>query len=810
MSRPNGKRSSEDADAGGERRHAAGDARDSRRKSWLENVPAYRVLTEAIRAVPPVRYALGVAGVVAVLGIVAALGVDLRVAAFGTPILLVLMVVLVVFRHVASAARARLALPALVFVWSSLIVTITVVVLLLSSVFFRVPMDLQQFIIGGPSPARGSRTSRENITQLVKAATAQAEAGDYASGWKLVSQAVEQAPQSSEARDAQTGLAMLWLRNMRYSEAHHFGEYVDPLLPCLNEAAVRAKGREAADALAHIGWAYSLKYRDRQENLAVTEQFRRAVALDPANVYAHAMCGFWILWEHGPVDDAEGHFSAALKSGREHQYARYLQVCALDIGCNHGNTSCAVHLIRVWNEMRQHKEALPVESRKSAIDHVYWASMGDEMLAQLDSILPAPDHLATFLWLTEGIEGLDEPVTMFWRARLTEAVGDYPKAMGLYLVATSQRAEFKEQTQQGIKRCAEHGARVAPALAQELGSSDPRARAAAAVAAGEMGAAALPVLHVLLDALKDPQAAVRSSAVSSLPNIGGDAAAITPELIKVLNDADQDVRNGAEEAFRQLGVAAVPALVVLLADEAPRNRQNAAHTLSRIGPPASSAQAALVNALKDKSPEVRAAAGGAIGEIHGEARRAVPALVRTLKEDHSREVREAAAVSLGQFGPDAKEAVPALAEALTEALNDTQDTEGFRGERIEQALGEIGPAAGAAVPVLIEALGSDHIRVPVWAADALGKIGAPSKPAISRLAQVLKDEEVEHLKNEAEPLVQIAEALENAGDSQALQSLKDGLKTMEAREVAPELVQRMQDAVSSLAARQRSRTVGTN
>lgn len=809
MSRPDGKRPPEDADAGGERRHAAGDARDSRRKSWLENVPAYRVLTEAIRAVPPVRYALGVAGVVAVLGIVAALGVDLRVAAFGTPILLVLMVVLVVFRHVASAARARLALPALVFVWSSLIVTITVVVLLLSSVFFRVPMDLQQFIIGGPAPAHGSRTSRENTTQLVKAASAQAEAGDYAAGWKLVSQAVEQAPQSNEARDAQTSLAMLWLRNMRYSETHHFAEYVDPLLPCLNEAAVRAKGKEAADALAHIGWAYSLKDRDGQENLAVTEQFRRAVALDPTNAYAHAMWGFWILWEDGPLDEAEGHLSVALKSGREHQYARNLQVFALNIGCNHGTTTCAVHLIRAWNEMRLNKEALPADSRKSVIDHVYWATMGDEMLAHLDSILPAPDHLATFLWLTEGMDGFDESVTMFWRARLTEAVGDYPKAMGLYLVATSQRAAFKEETQQGIKRCADHGATLALALAQELGSSDPTDRAAAAAAAGEIGAAALPALHALLDALKDPQAAVRSSAVSSLPNIGGDAAVIAPELIKMLNDADEGVRNAAEEAFRQLGAAAVPALVVLLADEAPRNRQNAAHAISRIGPRASSAHAALINALKDKSPEVRAAAGGAIGEIHGEARSAVPALLRALKEDHSREVRDAAAMSLGQFGPDAKEAVPALAEALAEALGDTKDTEGFRGEMIEQALGKIGPDAGAAVPVLIEALGSDHIRVPVWAADALGKVGAPSKPAISRLAQVLKDEESEYLKNEAEPLVQIAEALENAGDSQALPALKDALKTMEAREVAPELVHRMQDAVSSLAARQRTQNVGT-
>jgi HEAT repeat protein len=218
----------------------------------------------------------------------------------------------------------------------------------------------------------------------------------------------------------------------------------------------------------------------------------------------------------------------------------------------------------------------------------------------------------------------------------------------------------------------------------------------------------------------------------------------------------------------------------------------------------------LVNALKDQSPEVRAAAARAVGDIHGEPRGAVPALLRALKEDHSREVRDAAAVSLGQFGSDAKEAVPALAEALREALNDGQDVEGFRGERIEEAIGLIGPAAGAAVPVLIEGLGSDHLRVPVWAADALGKIGAASRPAISRLVEALNDEDSEHLKNEAEPLVQIAEALETAGDSQALATLKAALKTLEAKQVAPELVHRMQDAVSALTARQGTRTVGKN
>jgi hypothetical protein len=85
---------------------------------------------------------------------------------------------------------------------------------------------------------------------------------------------------------------------------------------------------------------------------------------------------------------------------------------------------------------------------------------------------------------------------------------------------------------------------------------------------------------------------------------------------------------------------------------------------------------------------------------------------------------------------------------------------------------------------------------------------APAKPAISRLVQVLNDEEAKYLKNEAVPLVQIAEALENAGDSQALPTLNDALKSMEAKEVSQELVHRMQDAVRLLTVRQRTRNVG--
>src|SRR4051812_49204089 len=87
------------------------------------NFQPYRILREAIRAVPAVKYALGVAGIVAAVAIVAAFGLDLRIAAFGTIITFVLMVVLVVFAKFSTTAPRHFLVPILVMMWSFLILT---------------------------------------------------------------------------------------------------------------------------------------------------------------------------------------------------------------------------------------------------------------------------------------------------------------------------------------------------------------------------------------------------------------------------------------------------------------------------------------------------------------------------------------------------------------------------------------------------------------------------------------------------------------------------------------------------------------
>jgi hypothetical protein len=56
-----------------------------------------KILEKAVQQVPPLKYAFGVLGLVSVIAIVVGLKVDLRIAAFGVIVVLILMVLLVVF-----------------------------------------------------------------------------------------------------------------------------------------------------------------------------------------------------------------------------------------------------------------------------------------------------------------------------------------------------------------------------------------------------------------------------------------------------------------------------------------------------------------------------------------------------------------------------------------------------------------------------------------------------------------------------------------------------------------------------------------
>lgn len=110
------------------------------------------VLREAITAVPAVKYALGIGGMLGALALIYVFQINPRVAFVGLIILFVFMGVLVLFAR-AAALTGAIAWPALIFTWFVLLMFIATTVTLFTSVFFQKPVDLQNWITGKASAA---------------------------------------------------------------------------------------------------------------------------------------------------------------------------------------------------------------------------------------------------------------------------------------------------------------------------------------------------------------------------------------------------------------------------------------------------------------------------------------------------------------------------------------------------------------------------------------------------------------------------------------------------------------------------------
>jgi len=114
----------------------------------IKNAAVTRILREAIRAVPAVKYALGIAGIISALAIVVSFQIDFRVAILGTIIMLILMVVLVIFARLTVITQSYFVVPAIVLTWFCLLITISTATLLFSSVFFQNPLNLEHWLNG--------------------------------------------------------------------------------------------------------------------------------------------------------------------------------------------------------------------------------------------------------------------------------------------------------------------------------------------------------------------------------------------------------------------------------------------------------------------------------------------------------------------------------------------------------------------------------------------------------------------------------------------------------------------------------------
>jgi tetratricopeptide (TPR) repeat protein len=281
---------------------------------------------------------------------------------------------------------------------------------------------------------QGLRIHHQEFWEAMKVGQQAEERQDYPAAFASFKHAVELDPIDRRAHEQETKAAMLWLETAHGTANRSFTDTANQLLPVLDGSLAKAKGTAAADILAHIGWANFLRYRDgTREGVDVDGSLQRALSIDETNPYAHAISGFWILWQGGNIDSANEHFAAALALGRERAYVRGIQIAALT---NRQQEDADKTLLRVASQMRKNGESMSQHDRDSTLFNVFNVRLHDrdELVAML-WVLPPADTEATVNWLAEG-------TTDIWSekgdgrryvvANLREIAGDRAQALFLY------------------------------------------------------------------------------------------------------------------------------------------------------------------------------------------------------------------------------------------------------------------------------------------------------------------------------------------------------------------------------------------
>jgi tetratricopeptide (TPR) repeat protein len=212
----------------------------------------------------------------------------------------------------------------------------------------------------------------------------------------------------------------------------------------MTRGAVAASGARKADLLAHIGWATFYKSLEGASAPDLTPQYQAALAEDPANPFAHAFLGHWIVWSRGSLESAMKEFDAAVAANRSRPFVRMVQRHAL----RRRGQSADGTLIAMVNEMRRNGETVG-PTIVSDVDSVYWFACGtyekkDDMRVLLDAAPPA-DQVVTYRALFYDASGKNTDASRAkgrnaCLATLLEAAGQKDEALKVW---REVRQEFK-------------------------------------------------------------------------------------------------------------------------------------------------------------------------------------------------------------------------------------------------------------------------------------------------------------------------------------------------------------------------------
>lgn len=317
-------------------------------------------------------------------------------------------------------------------------------------------LGLATAIVSAYSAISGHFAQREAFAGLIKAADTQLHDGEYYASWNANAKALTIEPKNGQALAQQARIAMRWLEDVRLSSkpgAKIFGDIADPLEEALAQRATAVKGSALADVEAHIGWARFLRSRDGVTGLRILGEFTDALALDPANMYAHVMKGFFLVWQGEPVDAARADFDAALQSGTDPGFRDLMIISALT---NFHTDAHQLAAIDYTNRIRKSGRTIDADLK----ERVLWAyenGLGDlEYLAQLARLVPANEQIANLDWLMQGQNADRQRNDRVLRAYFMEQAGQAPEALALYkeIVDTSADTNYRVMglARSGIRR----------------------------------------------------------------------------------------------------------------------------------------------------------------------------------------------------------------------------------------------------------------------------------------------------------------------------------------------------------------------
>jgi tetratricopeptide (TPR) repeat protein len=296
----------------------------------------------------------------------------------------------------------------------------------------------------GFGPWRASHERKLQVAQLAATATAQVQQEEYQSGFESYQRILNLAPNDLAALDGQVDAAMLWLENFHVltSEGQKTEEIAAPLLAQMKTvleaglARTNGKGTRAADILAHIGWLHWLNEKMAFKEFGNADRFfTQALAADPANVFAHAFFGNWLLQTNGDSAQALEHFRSALATNAHRDLVRRMQLGGL-----YGNNAPGMRseLLRALNQIRANHETLDKTYGKR-LSYLYDTTVTEpaELHETLTAVSPE-DEWETYLWINPD-PPRDEyaaATRAFVHASLAEISGDRSAAAEFKTLAT--------------------------------------------------------------------------------------------------------------------------------------------------------------------------------------------------------------------------------------------------------------------------------------------------------------------------------------------------------------------------------------